>query len=375
MPETSVAIVGGGIVGLAHAWEAARRGYSVTLFERHAAAQGASIRNFGMIWPIGQPPGERLHLALASQAVWRQIVQATGLPVVSEGSIHLAYRPDEEAVIREFIALSTGHGYVCRWMGPREVLQRCPAVRHDGLLGGLYSDTELVVDPRQVTRTLPLWLAEQFGVTLRYGCAVTAIEGTEVHTPEERWKADRIVVCGGDDFASLYPSVFAASPLIRCKLQMMRTGPQPAGFHLGTALASGLTLRFYTSFGICPSLPALQQRIAHEMPDFDRFGIHVMAAETPAGEITLGDSHEYGADISIFDKPEIEDLILQYLRAFLDLPDPQIRERWHGIYSKHPAAPFFLAEPEKRVRIVTGLGGAGMTLSFGVAQKTWSEWI
>ena len=62
--QLDVAIVGGGIVGLAQAWMASRQGAHVGLFERSSVAQGATVRNFGMIWPIGQPAGELYDVAL-----------------------------------------------------------------------------------------------------------------------------------------------------------------------------------------------------------------------------------------------------------------------------------------------------------------------
>jgi glycine/D-amino acid oxidase-like deaminating enzyme len=55
--ETDVAIVDAGILGLAHAYMAAKAGKSVVVIEKSPRAAGASARNFGMIWPIGQPAG------------------------------------------------------------------------------------------------------------------------------------------------------------------------------------------------------------------------------------------------------------------------------------------------------------------------------
>ena len=60
------AVIGAGIVGLALARALARRGHAVTVLEADRPPQGASIRNFGTLWPVGQPEGPRRTMALES---------------------------------------------------------------------------------------------------------------------------------------------------------------------------------------------------------------------------------------------------------------------------------------------------------------------
>lgn len=65
----------------------------------------------------------------------------------------------------------------------------------------------------------------------------------------------------------------------------------------------------------------------------------------------------------------MNEAILDYLKTFARVPNLEIAEQWNGIYPKLAGRTEFYAEPEPGVRIVTGLGGAGMTLSFGLAEE------
>jgi FAD dependent oxidoreductase TIGR03364 len=367
--HAKVAVIGGGILGLAHAYAAARRGHSVVLCERGRAATGASIRNFGMIWPIGQPSGEMHRMALRSREIWLEVLQAARLPYLPTGSLHVAYHDDEVEVLKEFADIAPCSGYECEWLDAAGVLERSIAVQPQGLKGGLWSATELTVDPRLVVARLPEYLTE-LGVAVHFGNAVTHIELPWIETGAGSHEADVAIVCSGDDFETLFPDIFRASGLTRCKLQMMRTAPQHAGWALGPALAAGLTLRFYKAFQMCSTLRKLKERVAREKPEYEKYLIHVLVSQTADGAITLGDSHEYDECVDIFDKPEIDELILREAQTFLRLPNFRVAERWHGVYSTHPEKPFFEAEPAERVHIVTAPGGSGMTLSFGLAERT-----
>lgn len=372
--KTDVAIVGAGILGLAHAYFAAKRGSSVVVFERTPRAQGASVRNFGMIWPVGQRAGAVHQMAMRSRQSWQEILDAARLPYRPTGSLHVVYHQDEADVAREFCECAPSLGYTCTWLSPAEVLNKSQSVNPEKLRGGIWSPTELTVDPRMILARLPEYLAEKFGVEFRFGTAVHSVELPRIEAGAEKWEAERAIVCSGDDFETLFPEVFASSEINRCKLQMMRTAPQRNGWELGPALAAGLTLRFYPAFEICTTtLPAYKERIAREMADYDRFAIHTLVSQTADGAITLGDSHEYGLAVDIFNKAQIDELVLQNVRTFLIAPDLSIAQRWYGVYAKHPTDPWVAIDAAPGVRIVTAVGGSGMTLSFGLAEQMTQE--
>src|SRR5580658_10943619 len=101
MSSRSAIVIGAGIVGLATARALSRRGFAVRVFERSEKAVGASIRNFGMIWPIGQTSGKMYERAIRSREIWKEVSVAGHCWAEPAGSLHLAYAADEWQVMEE----------------------------------------------------------------------------------------------------------------------------------------------------------------------------------------------------------------------------------------------------------------------------------
>ena len=373
--SADVAVVGGGVAGIAIAYQAARKGLKVVLFNREEFAVGASVRNFGMVWPIGQEPDAGLTLALRSREIWLELSKRAGFWINPSGSLHLAHELDEVDVLHEFLSLYQREFPEAKWLDPAQTLQRSSVVNPEKLRGALWSPTECVINSREAIRRLPIWLGETYQVALRYGHLVREVDYPSVVTATEKWTADQIYICSGADFETLYPEHFAATTITKCKLQMLRTVPQPGNWNSGPALSAGLTLTHYGAFAHCPSLPALQQRYNHQYPEHIEWGIHVMISQNGLGEVTIGDSHEYGLVHDPFDREEINRLILDYLQTFTQLPAPAIAQTWNGTYAKLKGASEIILQPENGVYIINALSGAGMTLSFGLAEEQVNSWL
>lgn len=84
--STDLLVVGAGIVGLAHAVEAHRRGLSVRVVERDLAPNGASFRNFGHCCITAQA-GDLLEIAHRSREGWLRAAEAVGFWAPTAGAV------------------------------------------------------------------------------------------------------------------------------------------------------------------------------------------------------------------------------------------------------------------------------------------------
>src|SRR6187402_2905899 len=110
MARFDLVVAGAGIVGLAHALAAARRGLRVAVLERDARAASASVRNFGFVTISGQEEGATRARAMRSREVWEEVAAAAGIAVHQRGALVVAQRDEAMEVLAQFAASPAGTG-------------------------------------------------------------------------------------------------------------------------------------------------------------------------------------------------------------------------------------------------------------------------
>ena len=367
--QTTVAVIGAGIVGLAISRSLAVRGYKVLLFERNPRAVGASVRNFGMVWPIGQPDGVLYNRAMVSRSIWKQVCTEAAIWHDEVGSLHAA-TTNLEAEAMQALAEHYGESRAMKWMNLEDALQKSPWLNSINVRGALWSPSEMIVEAREAIGAIRDYLVERYDVQNIHTTAIQKIEGGTVWSGNRKWDAELVFVCSGADFETLYPELFHQLAITKCKLQMMRLTGFDNGLRLGPALCGGLSLIHYKGFEVTPLVSELKIHYAQALPEYLEWGIHVMACQSPNGDITIGDTHEYGWHQDPFDKAILNQMVLDYLSQFTQLAKLPVAQTWSGIYAKMTnGATEVVKKINEQVMIVNGLGGAGMTLGFGLAEE------
>jgi FAD dependent oxidoreductase TIGR03364 len=370
MSNKTAIVVGAGILGLATARALGAKGYEVTVIEKSQFSLGASIRNFGMLWPVGQPDGKLYNRAVRTKEIWLEYLNTAKIKYNACGSLHLAYCQEEMNVVEEIGKFFKTKNRPVSVITPNMVLEKYNGINEKGLLGALRSEDEIIIDPREGIKKLPAYLTEKYNVQFIWGTVVTSIVAKTVVTAQKKYNADLICVCSGADFETLYPALFKEQSITKTKLQMMRFKHKDPNYQLGASICGGLSLLHYKSFKASSALTRLRIKLEAELPEYFKYGIHVMVAQNAQGELTVGDSHEYALDFEPFDKIEINNMILNYLKQLVHIEDWEMIQSWNGVYPimTNGDTDLFL-KADDGVYILNGIGGHGMTMSFGYAEE------
>jgi FAD dependent oxidoreductase TIGR03364 len=365
MASFDLVVVGAGIVGLAHALAAARRGLRVAVLEREAHAGGASVRNFGFVTVSGQEAHVTRPRALRSLEIWEEVASAAGIPVHQRGALIVVRRREALACLEEFAATDMGEG--CELCSADETRRRLPKVRA-GIAGALSSPHELRIEAREALPRIAAWLAERYGVELTWGVCGLAVEGTSVRHGGGVLEAGAVVIAPGRDVASFAPELARRIDVRDCKLQMMRIADP--GFRLPAVLMSDLSLLRYEGFAALPASQALRKRLERECAAELAHGVHLIVAQGADGSLVVGDSHHYGPLADSIYAAQVEASILGELDALLDIRGVNVVERWLGYYPVASVQPVVSESLAPRVQLVAVTSGTGMSTAFAIGEET-----
>ncbi|SDU26360.1 TIGR03364 family FAD-dependent oxidoreductase [Pseudomonas yamanorum] len=368
---TQLLIIGAGILGLSHAYAAAKRGLKVKVFERSATPLGASVRNFGQALVTGQPPGPMLDLARESREIWGQWAQLAGIQLKRNGSYLFARTEAEEHLLEAFYAgRALEHGYRV------ELLQG--AALH-GLYGGQFAHHRAALHglddqqlySREAIPALINYLSRELNVEFHFSTLVRDIEPGQVHTTAGTFRGEQIIVCSGHDYQTLLAEQIAELHPQICRLQMLRARPAVA-LNLQHALLTGLSCVHYGAFADLPEAAPVQAEILRDVPHLHENGIHLLISPTPYGELIIGDSHHYGSDPSPFNAEQVDTWMIELAEHTLGCKI-QVVERWQGVYGSRGPGPFSFLRAAPGVSAALMHTGVGMSVGPAMAERNITE--
>jgi len=360
-----VAIVGMGIVGLAHAHAAARAGQRVVVIDREERNISASIQNFGFVTVTGQRAGDMWSFARRSRDIWAEVAPKAGIAIDQRGLSLIAQRDEAVDVIDAFS--HTDMGEDCDLITASEYQARFPGAPLKPFKAALYSPHELRVEPRLAIPKLAAWLAEHWGVSLLTGTSVLEASTHHLRTTKGNVSAETVFVCTGDALHSLFPQTLAKRNVTRCQLNMLRLTGTPQ--KLPTPIMSDLSLVRYDGFDALKAAAPLRAIIEAEKASERAAGIHLIAVQAADGSLVVGDSHIYGPAPVPFQRSDIDEMILGAFDEVVDWSHGSVIERWLGAYAYSPDHPWFTEEVVPGVHMTLVTSGAGMSTAFGIGEQ------
>ncbi|WP_406183018.1 TIGR03364 family FAD-dependent oxidoreductase [Streptomyces sp. NBC_01006] len=368
-----VIVVGGGVVGTMHAWQAVERGHEVVQIEREAEARGASLRNFGQIWVSGRAGGEELDTALRARELWERIgAEVPGLGFRAIGSLTPVRNAREYAVAEAAAARPDAAARGYKLVTAVEAREINPALRGT-FEAALWCERDAAVEPR----TAQLHLREALKASGRYtflpGREVREVVGNGAVRDDhgDVHQGDAVVLATGAWLSGMVRELVPDLPVRRVRLQMMQTAP--LGEKLTTSIADADSFRYYPAYK-SDALDALNAEQA-QAPVAAAHKMQLLMVQRQDGGLTIGDTHEYEHPFAFDTLEDPYEYLTEVVESFLGRPLPKIRHRWAGVYAQCTDTTRVVHRQQVAdgVWLVTGPGGRGMTCSPAIAETTANE--
>ena len=206
--STDVAIVGGGVIGCAIAYQLSKMGINCTVFEKNRLASGASGATAGMIgpiWHIDQTPDSYFQLGMRSLEIFPNLVkelEEAGIdPEFQQtGAVKVLFDEIDDAVLLDNLRWQKELGIGVRWIDRKELLDREPEITGTAV-GGVFSPKDGSIVGISFVDALS-HAATKLGAKVYEDVEVVGLEinksnVTGIRTQRGIYHADHTIICAG----------------------------------------------------------------------------------------------------------------------------------------------------------------------------------